>query len=129
MALVASALALPIESTTEKREIIPLLKYERVNNPDGSFMFEYEGGDKSYRQETASVINDGTEEEALEVSGSYRYIDEDGQEIEVFYTAGKNGFVPVGTNIPVEISEGAKAAAKAAEELAKEEAEELKHKQ
>lgn len=47
----------------------------------------------------------------MEVSGSYRYIDEEGRTVEVHYTAGKNGFVPVGTNILPEISAAAKAAA------------------
>ncbi|XP_073847836.1 endocuticle structural glycoprotein ABD-5-like [Musca autumnalis] len=121
LALATTALAAAIESTTEKREIIPLIKYDRVNNPDGSFQFSYEGGDKSFREETAHVVDAGTEDEALEVSGSYRYIDEDGREVEVQYTAGKNGFIPVGTNILPEISEGAMAAAKAANEQAEEE--------
>ncbi|XP_017864544.1 PREDICTED: uncharacterized protein LOC108614834 [Drosophila arizonae] len=97
--------------TTEKREIIPLLSFEVDKKPDGSFRFQYEGGDRSYREETGSVSNAGTDDEAIEVKGSYRYIDADGQEVVVHYTAGKNGFVPIGTNIPVEISNLAKAAA------------------
>lgn len=125
--LVSAAVAASIgniESTTEKRPIIPLLSYERENNPDGSFKFQYEGGDKSFRQETANVVDAGTEDEALEVSGSYRYIDEEGRTVEVHYTAGKNGFVPYGTNILSEIS----AAAKAAADLPHYDEEELKRK-
>ncbi|XP_013109108.1 endocuticle structural glycoprotein ABD-5 [Stomoxys calcitrans] len=108
LAIVASVLA--VDSTTEKREIIPLIKYDLVNNPDGSFNYVYEGGDKSFGEQTAEVINAGTEDEALEVSGSYRYIDAEGREVEVHYTAGKKGFVPIGTNILPEISEAAKLA-------------------
>ncbi|XP_037943799.1 uncharacterized protein LOC119676624 [Teleopsis dalmanni] len=100
-----------VESTTEKREIVPLLKFETDKRPDGSFRFTYEGGDKSFREESGVVENAGTDDEALEVSGSYRYIDADGREVEVHYTAGKNGFVPVGTNILSEITALAKAAA------------------
>ncbi|XP_050325457.1 larval cuticle protein LCP-17-like [Bactrocera neohumeralis] len=107
----AASIGAGVESTTEKREIIPLLRYETDRKPDGSFSFSYEGGDQSARDEAGVVENVGTEEETLEVHGSYRYIDADGQEIEVHYTAGKNGFVPIGTNIPAEISEAAKAAA------------------
>ncbi|TMW43870.1 hypothetical protein DOY81_011050 [Sarcophaga bullata] len=42
--------------------------------------------------------------------GSYKYIDEDGKEVEVFYTAGVNGFVPYGKTINEEISAVAEAA-------------------
>ncbi|KAH8321478.1 hypothetical protein KR074_005960 [Drosophila pseudoananassae] len=113
-ALASGALAASIgqiSSTTEKREIVPVLKFETEKQPDGSFNFMYEGADQSYRQEKGVVENAGTDDEALEVSGSYRYIDADGNTVEVHYTAGKNGFVPVGTIIPNEITALAKAAA------------------
>ncbi|XP_001361246.2 uncharacterized protein Cpr47Eb [Drosophila pseudoobscura] len=100
-----------VSSTTEKREIVPLLRFETEKNPDGSFHFEYEGGDQSYRQEQGQLQNAGTEDEALEVSGSYRYIDAEGNTVEVHYTAGRNGFVPIGTIIPKEITAVAQAAA------------------
>ncbi|XP_017038785.1 uncharacterized protein LOC108086394 [Drosophila ficusphila] len=114
LALASGSLAASIgqvDSTTEKREIIPVLKFETDKQPDGSFHFSYEGGDQSFRQEKGVVENAGTDDEALEVSGSYRYIDADGNTVEVTYTAGKNGFVPVGTIIPAEITQLAKAAA------------------
>ncbi|KAH8407563.1 hypothetical protein KR222_006654, partial [Zaprionus bogoriensis] len=98
-------------TTSEKPTPVPLLSFETVKHPDGSFKFNYEGGDQSFRQEEGTVTNQGTEDEALEVSGSYRYIDALGQTVEVHYTAGKNGFVPVGTIIPSEITALAKAAA------------------
>lgn len=98
-------------STTERPTVVPLLRFESIKQPDGSFHFNYEGGDQSARQEQGILTNAGTEDEALEVSGSYRYIDADGNTVEVHYTAGKNGFVPIGTIIPNEISELAKAAA------------------
>lgn len=102
----------PVDSTTKSTTTpVPLLSFEADKHPDGSFSFSYEGGDQSYRKETGVVIDAGTEDEALEISGSYRYIDADGQTVEVHYTAGKNGFVPVGTIIPNEISALAKAAA------------------
>ncbi|XP_034651718.1 uncharacterized protein LOC117890763 isoform X4 [Drosophila subobscura] len=112
LALAAGAWGASIGSTTtEKREIVPLLRFETEKNPDGSFHFEYEGGDQSYRQEQGHLQNAGTEDEALEVSGSYRYIDADGNTVEVHYTAGRNGFVPIGTIIPKEITAVAQAAA------------------
>lgn len=114
LALVGGSLAASIgqvDSTTEKREIVPLLRFETNKNPDGSFHFSYEGGDQSVRQEQGVIENAGTEDEALEVSGMYSYIDADGNTVEVHYTAGKNGFVPIGTIIPKEITELAKSAA------------------
>ncbi|KAI8039980.1 uncharacterized protein LOC128253892 [Drosophila gunungcola] len=116
LALASGCLAASIgqvDSTTEKivKEIIPVLKFETEKSPDGSFHFSYEGADQSMRQEQGTLENAGTEDEALEVSGMYSYIDADGNTVEVHYTAGKNGFVPVGTIIPKEITELARAAA------------------
>lgn len=102
----------PLDSTTSTTSTpVPLLRFETDKKPDGSFSFNYEGGDQSYRQETGVILNKDTEDETLEVSGSYRYVDADGQLVEVHYMAGKNGFVPIGTIIPNEISNLAKAAA------------------
>ncbi|TDG50800.1 hypothetical protein AWZ03_002789 [Drosophila navojoa] len=63
--------------------------------------------------------NDGDDNDdddtELEVSGVYSYIDSDGQQVEVSYVADKNGFVPVGTNIPKEISDAARSAVQSLE--------------
>ncbi|XP_062135128.1 larval cuticle protein LCP-17-like [Drosophila sulfurigaster albostrigata] len=112
-----------------EKPIVQLLSYKSDKNPDGSYSFAYEGDDNSYRHEQASLADAGTEDEALEVQGSYRYVDADGQTIEVHYTAGKNGFVPFGTNIPSEISLNAKAAADLPNVNTYEEEQELKLKQ
>ncbi|XP_017068766.1 uncharacterized protein LOC108106306 [Drosophila eugracilis] len=114
LALASGSLAASIgqvDTTTEKREIIPVLKFETDKQPDGSFHFSYEGGDQSVRQEQGRIENAGTDDETLEVSGMYSYVDADGNTVEVHYTAGKNGFVPIGTIIPKEITELAKSAA------------------
>ncbi|XP_037957020.1 endocuticle structural protein SgAbd-6-like [Teleopsis dalmanni] len=100
----------------EEKEIVPILKSEINKHEDGSYNVEYESGDGTKREEKATVVDAGTDEEALEVKGSYKYINDDGQEVEVFYTAGKNGFVPYGSIINPEIS----AVAEAAKELPKE---------
>lgn len=84
----------------------------------------YESGDGTVRKEEASVVDEGTEDEALEVKGSYKYINSEGEEVEVFYTAGKNGFVPYSSIINSEIS----AVAEAAKDLPKEEVVEPKQK-
>ncbi|KAH8397042.1 hypothetical protein KR215_007977, partial [Drosophila sulfurigaster] len=98
---------------------VPIIKSVAEQKNDGSYFFAYEGADGSYREEVGIVkrssinnINtpptddhnddddDGNDETELEISGVYRYIDSNGQRVEVSYVADKNGFVPVGTNIP-----------------------------
>ncbi|XP_023307306.2 endocuticle structural glycoprotein ABD-5-like [Lucilia cuprina] len=114
--IAAIAVAAPA-TEREDREVVEILKSEINKNDDGSYQLSYEGGDGTTRDETAVVMNAGTEDEALEVKGSYKYINEDGEEVEVFYTAGVNGFVPYGKTINKEIS----AVAEAAKDLPKEE--------
>ncbi|XP_065368081.1 endocuticle structural protein SgAbd-6-like [Calliphora vicina] len=115
--IAAVAVAAPATERDEVREVVAILKSEINKNDDGSYQLSYEGGDGTTRDEKAVVMNAGTEDEALEVKGSYKYIDADGQEVEVFYTAGVNGFVPYGKTINEEIS----AVAEAAKDLPKEE--------
>ncbi|KAM7343665.1 endocuticle structural protein SgAbd-6-like [Cochliomyia hominivorax] len=112
-----AAVALTAPTEREEHEIVPIVKSEINKNDDGSYQLIYEGGDGTAREEKAVVMNAGTENEALEVKGSYKYINEDGEEVEVFYTAGVNGFVPYGKTINEEIS----AVAEAAKDLPKEE--------
>ncbi|KAH8296987.1 hypothetical protein KR044_002653, partial [Drosophila immigrans] len=101
-----------------QEELVPIIKSLAEQKNDGSYFFAYEGADGSYREEVGIVkrlannINtqptddrEGDDDETeLEISGVYRYIDSNGQRVEVSYVADKNGFVPVGTNIPKEIS-------------------------
>lgn len=113
LALVTIALAAPARDEDDKEkkyEIVPIIKSEINKNEDGSYKVEYEGGDGTSRQEEATVIDAGTENESLEVKGSYKYINDEGQEVEVTYTAGVNGFVPHGSIINSEISAVAEAA-------------------
>ncbi|BFG04537.1 larval cuticle protein 65Ag1 [Drosophila madeirensis] len=105
--------ALPVE---REREVIEILSSETNKFEDGSYNSQYSTADGTSRHEEASVVDKDTEDEALEVKGSYKYINEDGQEVEVHYTAGKNGFVPYGSIINPEIT----AVAEAAKDLPKE---------
>ncbi|XP_067634221.1 larval cuticle protein 1-like [Eurosta solidaginis] len=92
------------------KDHVEILKSVAERKDDGSYVFSYEGADGNYREEVGIVKNAGTDDEKLEVSGSYRYYDREGQLIEVHYTADENGYVPQGTNILPAISEAAKAA-------------------
>jgi hypothetical protein len=52
------------------------------------------------RQETAELKNVGTENEALVVRGTVRWIAADGQEYVLNYIADENGFQPQGDHLP-----------------------------
>ncbi|XP_022229602.1 endocuticle structural glycoprotein SgAbd-9 [Drosophila obscura] len=113
--VVACGHALPVEGERE-REVIEILSSETNKFDDGSYNSQYSTADGTSRHEEATVVDQGTDEEALEVKGSYKYINDEGQEVEVHYTAGKNGFVPYSSIISPEIT----AVAEAAKNLPKE---------
>lgn len=96
-------------------DLVPIVKSLGELKQDGSYYFAYEGADGSYREEVgllrraASVDAAETElEPELEVSGVYRYVDSNGQHVEVSYVADKHGFVPMGNIIHTEISKTAR---------------------
>ncbi|XP_073811736.1 endocuticle structural protein SgAbd-6-like [Musca autumnalis] len=109
--LLAIASAAILRVNTLEKEIVPILRQGEEKNSDGSFTYYYEGGDGGKRQEVGFFKNQGTEDEALVIKGSYRYIDANGQEVLVEYIADENGFRPQGSNIRKEISEAAADAA------------------
>jgi len=104
-----------------------IIKSVAEQNNDGSYFFAYEGADGSYREEVGIVkrsndvddnhdaVDDVDDETELEISGVYRYTDSNGERVEVSYVADKNGFVPVGSNIPKEITETARNAVQSLE--------------
>lgn len=106
---------------------MPIIKSLAEQKNDGSYFFAYEGADGSYREEVGIVRRSGKhnddvvdddddyDDAELEISGVYRYIDSQGERVEVSYTADKNGFVPLGTNIPKEITETARNAVQSLE--------------
>lgn len=94
----------------EKAPPVAILSSTLVHSPDGGYNTGYEGEDGTRRDEQGEIKNQGTKDEALEVSGSYTYTDADGQEVLVTYTAGVNGFVPHSSIIHSKITEVAEAA-------------------
>lgn len=112
IALIGFVASAPVEPEVEHKDVVPILRSERHHEEDGSWNFLYEGGDGSFREEKGLITPSHDEDEAkkVSISGSYKYIDADGKEVEVHYTADENGFVPIGTNIPEAISNAAKAA-------------------
>lgn len=52
------------------------------------------------RQETGELKNVGTEDEALVVRGTIKWIAADGQEYSINFVADENGFQPEGAHLP-----------------------------
>lgn len=60
----------------------------------------YETSNGISGNEQGQLVNAGTPEEGVEAQGEFSYVAPDGVTYSVRYTAGKNGFVPVGDHIP-----------------------------
>lgn len=65
------------------------------------FFYSYETSDGIARYEQGALKNVGTENEALELRGSYSYVGNDGKQYTVNYVADENGFRPEGAHLPV----------------------------
>lgn len=74
---------------------IPIIRYENVNNGDGTYQFLYETGNGINAQEQGDARGDGTQ-----AQGSFSYTAPDGQQIQLQYTADENGYNPQGAHIP-----------------------------
>lgn len=67
----------------------------------GGYNYGYELSDGQAHQETAEVVNQGTENEALAVRGSFTWVDPaTNVRYTVNYVADENGFHPQGEHIP-----------------------------
>lgn len=74
---------------------ITIISQEEHNNigVDG-YHFSYEQSDGQKREETAVLTNAGTDDEAMEVTGSFSFVSPDGKTYRVDYRADKDGFHP-----------------------------------
>lgn len=61
--------------------------------------FSVKTSDGLTREEKGVLVDAGTENERIEVQGSYFYVDKDGEEHNVFYTSGKDGYKPKGDHL------------------------------
>lgn len=68
----------------------------------------FELSDGYYKEEKGVAVHPGVENSPVDVTGFYRYINDDGTPIEVHYTANQNGFVPEGEHIQPEITSNAR---------------------
>ncbi|XP_034658687.1 endocuticle structural glycoprotein ABD-5 [Drosophila subobscura] len=78
---------------------VQIVKLESQVLADG-YNYAYETSDGSKQEQQATLKKLGPEEDALQVTGSYTYVGDDGQTYTVTYTANENGFQPQGAHIP-----------------------------
>lgn len=79
---------------------IPILRYENVNNGDGSYRFDYATGNGIQHQEEGYNRKIAPEQGEQIVSGGYSYTGPDGKLYSVQYKADAGGFQPVGDHLP-----------------------------
>lgn len=79
---------------------IPILRYENVNNGDGSYRFDYATGNGIQHKEEGYNRKIGPELGEQIVSGGYSYTGPDGKLYSIQYKADAGGFQPVGDHLP-----------------------------
>lgn len=100
MGLVSAVLSAPVDDTTTP---VPIVKFEQDGpNPDGSYSFNYEGGNGVKADEAGALVPSANSEsgQAMSVQGSFSYTGEDGVVYKIVYVADENGFQPRGDHIP-----------------------------
>ncbi|XP_026729277.1 larval cuticle protein 1-like [Trichoplusia ni] len=99
-ALVAVAAALPVDEKP-----VETLRSVSDQQADGGYNFAFEQSDGVKREETGvvkEVLNEDNEpQKVVVVRGSYSYINTEGKEEFINYTADEEGFHPEGPSIPV----------------------------
>ncbi|VEN51664.1 unnamed protein product [Callosobruchus maculatus] len=95
LSLVAASLA------QQPADVIPIVRYENEGvNADGSYQWSLETGNGIVAQEQGQIKNGGSENEAVEVQGSFQYQAPDGTPISMNYIANEGGFQPQGDHLP-----------------------------
>lgn len=89
---VAVALARPQKGGPDADAVI--LKYDNDNIGVDGYNFAFETSNGIARQEEGKVANLGSENEAIQVHGSYTYTDVSGKKITVNFVADENGYRP-----------------------------------
>ncbi|CAD0198300.1 unnamed protein product [Chrysodeixis includens] len=100
VALVAVAAALPVEEKP-----VEILSSVVDQQPDGGYNYAFVQSDGSKREEVG-VVKEVLDEEnkpqkVVVVRGSFSYINSEGVEETINYTADEEGFHPEGASIPV----------------------------
>uniref|UniRef100_A0A2H1VWD4 SFRICE_020001 n=1 Tax=Spodoptera frugiperda TaxID=7108 RepID=A0A2H1VWD4_SPOFR len=86
-------LALAAAAPQQAAQPVYILKQDADITPDG-YSFDFETSDGTSRQETGALKQVSEDHQALEVSGSYKYVGTDGLIYSVNFVANEHGFQP-----------------------------------
>ena len=95
------ALAVAAPQNRNQQEVVIVRELPHNNIGLDNYQYSYELSDGQQKEESAELRNAGTDAEALVVRGSFSWVDADGQQHRIDYTADENGFHPVGADVPV----------------------------
>ncbi|XP_045493439.1 endocuticle structural glycoprotein SgAbd-5-like [Colias croceus] len=79
---------------------VQVLRYDNDNIGVGNYRYVFEQSDGSKHEQQGSLINEGHEDEAIAVKGSYSWVAPDGNTYIVTYIADSNGYKPTLTVQP-----------------------------
>ncbi|XP_014094897.1 larval cuticle protein 65Ab1 [Bactrocera oleae] len=83
------------------RPEIEIVRQDSDVGPE-SYSFDVQTSDGTQKSEAGTLKNVGSENEAIDVTGSYSWVDEKtGEKFTVTYVANENGFQPSGAHLPV----------------------------
>ncbi|XP_075982941.1 endocuticle structural glycoprotein ABD-5-like [Anticarsia gemmatalis] len=92
--IVLCALALfAVAAAQQAQDQVYVLKHDSEIAPDG-YQFDFETSDGTSRQEKGTLKQLDADHQALEVTGSYKYVGPDGLTYTVTFTADENGYQP-----------------------------------
>ncbi|KAG8041459.1 hypothetical protein G9C98_002752 [Cotesia typhae] len=93
--VLASVASLGLTAPAPQQEITIIRQEENNSIGVGGYHFSYEQSDGQKRDETAELENEGTDDEAMKIVGSYSFVAPDGKTYRVDYTADRDGYHPV----------------------------------
>ncbi|XP_066944479.1 cuticle protein AMP1A-like [Macrobrachium rosenbergii] len=96
-ALAAVAVAAPQEYRVDSREVVPILRDERVQEEDGRYNFDVETGNGIAISQSGSPVSEG----AIASAGQFSYTAPDGTPVVLKFVADENGFQPQSDLLPV----------------------------
>ncbi|XP_023954527.2 endocuticle structural glycoprotein SgAbd-5-like [Bicyclus anynana] len=90
--VVCSIILLTDAAPLDKDSEATIVNNDYTIDKKGNYRFSFKTSNGISREETGAIINTGQSNEFIAVRGRYSYIDEDGKQIIVEYTANENGY-------------------------------------